>query len=268
MSNNQWLSDLIARLQDFLPQLLAAALLLLGGWVLALLLRFLAGRLSVRVLERARRNADLKEAVEGPAVSSTIPRVVAGFVFWVTLLFFVSAALESVGFAVVTDVLNEVAYYLPNVLAAFVIVLVGVIVSRLARRAVTAGARTAGVLNAERIGRAAQVLVFTVALVVALDQIGIQAQLLVVLLTVFTGAALGSAGLAFGMGAKDTVGNIIASHYFTQTYRTGQIIRLGDIEGEIVQTTPTAVILATREGRMAIPARKFSEEASLLLTQG
>lgn len=267
MSETEWLSDFATRLQEFLPQLLAAAVLLLAGWLLAPLLRFLTGRLLARVLERARRNAELQEAVDDPSVRSTIPRVIAGFVFWVTWLFFVAAAVESLGFTVVTDVLREVAYYLPDVLAAVVIVLAGAIAARLLRRAATAAARSAGVLRAERVGRAAQVLVFVVAVVVALDQIGIDAQLLVILMAVVTAATFGSAGLAFGFGARGTVGNIIACHYFAQTYRVGQTIRIGEIEGEVLGTTSTAVLLATPEGRMLIPARRFTEEPSLLVTQ-
>lgn len=266
MSNTEWLTDVTTRLQGFLPELLAAAVLVFVGWLLALVLRFLAGRLLTGVVERARRSSDFKDAVDDSGVRSSIPRIVAGFVFWVIWLFFISAAIESLGFTVVTDVLNQVAYYLPNVLAAIVIVLTGIIVARLVRRAATAGARSAGVLNAERVGRAAQMLALVVAMVVALDQIGIDAQLLVILLTVVTAATFGSAGLAFGMGARTTVGNIIASHYIAQTYRVGQTIRIGDIEGEIIQTTPTAVLLATQGGRMLIPSRRFSEEPSLLVT--
>jgi small-conductance mechanosensitive channel len=267
MSNTQWLSDVLARLQAFLPQLLVAALLVFAGWLIALFLRFLMGRLLARVIERARRSTQFREAVEDRGIRSTIPRIVAGFVFWVTWLFFITAAIESLGFTLVTDVLNQVAYYLPNVLAAVVVVVGGLVVARLVGRSVTTGARSAGVPNAERLGRAVQVLVIVVAVVVALDQIGIDAQLLVILLTVLMAATFGSAGLAFALGARDTVGNIIASHYVAQTYRIGQTIRIGDIEGEILQATPTAIIVATREGRIQIPARRFTEEPSLLLTQ-
>jgi small-conductance mechanosensitive channel len=241
--------------------------LVLTGLVLALVVRLVTGRLLTSVLERARRNAEFKEAVDDTGVHVTIPRVVAGFVFWVTWLFFLSAAIESLGFTVVTDVLNQAAYYLPNVLAAVVILLAGAIVARLVRRTLTGAARSAGIVHAERLGRGAQVLVLVVAVLVGLDQIGIDAQLLMILMGVLTAATFGSAGLAFGLGARVAVGNVIASYYVAQSYRTGQVIRIGEIEGEILQTTPTAVLLATRDGRMLIPARRFSEEPSLLLTQ-
>lgn len=266
MPDTQMLTGLAARLQDFLPQLIVAAVLVLVGLLVALVIRLLTSRLLTRILERARRSVELKDAVDDPGVRSTIPRVVAGFVFWVTWLVFLSAAIESLGFTIVTDFVSQVTYYLPNVLATVVILVAGVIVARLVRRAATGGARSAGVLHAERIGRAAQMLVLVVAVLVALDQIGIDAQLLMILMTVLVATTFGSAGLAFGLGARVAVGNIIASHYVTQAYRVGQRIRIGEIEGEILQTTPTAVVLATPEGRVLMPARRFSEEPSLLVT--
>ena len=89
--------------------------------------------------------------------------------------------------------------------------------------------------------------------------------MLVILVTVIIGAAFASAGLAFGIGANITVSNIVAAYYVSQNYTVGQTVRIGDIEGEIIQLTPTAVMLAAREGRVLVPAKRFSEEASLLL---
>ena len=44
-------------------------------------------------------------------------------------------------------------------------------------------------------------------------------------------------------------------------------MRIGTIEGTIVQTTPTAVFLDTPQGRILVPAKQFSEEVSMLVTQ-
>jgi small-conductance mechanosensitive channel len=116
------------------------------------------------------------------------------------------------------------------------------------------------------VGRAAQTAVLLVAVVVALDQIGIDAQLLVILVTVVIGAAVASAGLAFGIGANTAVSNIVAAYYASQTYRVGQVVRIGDTEGEIIQLTPTAVVLSTQRGQVLVPAKRFNEEVSLLIT--
>jgi hypothetical protein len=191
-----------------------------------------------------------------------------GFVFWVVFLLFTAAAIESLGFTVVTGVLSQVAYYLPNVLAAIVVAVAGVIVGKLVRRTVSVAARSAGITRAEGVGQVAQAAVLLVAVIIGLEQIGIDAQLLVILVAVIIGAAVASAGLAFGIGAQKTVSNIVAAHYASQNYAPGQVVRIGDIEGEITQFTPTAVMLATPAGRLMVPAERFGREASLLVVDG
>jgi len=59
-----------------------------------------------------------------------------------------------------------------------------------------------------------------------------------------------------------------AAYYASQQYSVGQIVRIGDLEGEIIQLTPTAVLLSTQEGRVLVPAKRFSEESSTLLVGG
>ncbi len=261
----QWLAEFTQSVQQFSPRLAAAVALLLAGWLVGAVLRFIAGRLVERVLERGHRHAHVAEAVHESGVRSTVPKIVAGFVFWVVFLLFAAAAIEALGLTVVTGVLSQIAYYLPNVVAAMAVIVAGVIVGKVARRAASAGARSAGIARTEAVGQTIHAAVLLVAIVVALDQIGIDAQLLVILVTVVIGAAFSSAGLAFGIGANTTVSNIVAAYYVSQNYTVGQIVRIGDCEGEIIQLTPTAVMLATREGRVMVPAKRFSEEASLLL---
>ncbi|UCD24011.1 MAG: mechanosensitive ion channel [Gemmatimonadota bacterium] len=262
----EWLTTITDSVQQLLPRILGAAGLLFAGLILAATLRFLAGRLAKRLLERTNRHAPTADAVDNAGVRSSFPQVIMGFVFWVVFLLFAAAAIESLGFTVVTGVLSQIAYYLPNVFAAIVVAVAGVIIGKLVRRTVSAAARSAGIVRAEGVGQVTQAAVLLVAAVIALEQIGIDAQLLVILVAVVIGAAVASAGLAFGIGAQTTVSSIVATYYTSQHYSVGQIVRIGDVEGEIVQFTPTAVMLSTAKGRLMVPAHRFNQEASLLLT--
>lgn len=265
MSLDQWFAEITGAIRQAFPALVSAAVLILVGFVVAKMLQLVGGRVTGRLLGRVGRGWGLGHAITETGARATIPRVVSGFVFWLVFLFFVAAALESLGLEVVSGVVNRLSSYLPNVLGAVVVVAGGFVFARLVRAVVTNAARTAGILRADEAGRLAHAGVLVIATIVALDQVGVDAQLLVVLLAVVVGATVAGAGLAFGLGAQTSVSNIIAAHYLTQAYRVGQTVRIGGAEGQIVQTTPTAVVLDTSEGRVIVPARKFSEEASLLI---
>jgi small-conductance mechanosensitive channel len=260
--------ELLRNLGDTLPTILTAVGLVLAGWVLAVLLRSLSRRAAEGGLRRLGRGSVVRSALEGGGVHHAVSKVVGGFVFWAVLLLFVAAALERLGLPVLSTLVSELTFYLPNVFAAVLIVLGGVVLGTLAGGAVTAGASAAGIARGPDIGRAVQAGFILVAAVVGLEQVGIQGQLFVIIVAVVFATFLGGAGLAFGLGARTAVGNIIASHYVAQAYHAGQRVRIGDVEGRIVETTRTAVVIGTGEGRVLIPAQRFSEQPSVLLMEG
>lgn len=255
------------QLLAFLPVIASAALLALAGWLLGRLARFVASRSVGALLTRLGARPSLRKALVSSGVASHVPAVIGGFIYWLVFLFFVAAALETLGLPVVTGALNRVAYYLPNVLAALVVLFAGIILGSLVRGLLTRTAVSAGVEFGTAVGTLAQGTVVLVAVVVALEQVGIEAQVLIVIVAIVLGTTLAGAGLAFGLGARTAVSSIIASYYVAQAYRIGQLVRIGGIEGKIVQTTPTAVFLDTPQGRVLVPAKQFSEEVSVLVTE-
>ncbi|MGB5529022.1 MAG: mechanosensitive ion channel domain-containing protein, partial [Ignavibacteriaceae bacterium] len=98
--------------------------------------------------------------------------------------------------------------------------------------------------------------------------IGIDIAIVTIIISIIIGALLFSAALSFGLGAKTSVSNIIASYYVHSTYQEGNIIKINNIEGKIIQISSTAVILDTPEGQVSIPAKEFNEQTSILIKKG
>jgi hypothetical protein len=270
MTQQDWFTafrDVSQNLAAFLPALLGAVVLVLVGWLFGRLLAWASRRTMNSLLARLRRYPSLESAMETSGATSQAPGVIAGFVFWVVFVFFMAAALETLGLPVVTSSLSRIAYYLPNVLAALLVIFAGIIGAKVMGSAVSRAAARTGTSFGSAIGTTVRGTVILVATVVAVEQVGIQADILIVVVAVVVGSTLAGAGLAFGLGARTAVSNIIASHYVAQTYQVGQIVRVSGVQGKIVQTTPTAVFLAGPEGRVMIPAKQFSEEASVLLME-
>jgi small-conductance mechanosensitive channel len=71
--------------------------------------------------------------------------------------------------------------------------------------------------------------------------------------------------LAFGIGSGPVVSNVIASYYVRRMYRAGLNVRIGSIEGRVVEILPTTVALETAAGRVQVPCRKFLDDVSLLV---
>lgn len=254
-------------LLNFLPNLLAALVLFLVGWLLARLLK----AITVRVIPRLYRlipSKSFQRSLKASGMERLVTEITAGIIFWLVFLLFLAAATEALGLPVVSTLLSGFARYLPSVLAAVVILVAGIVVANLARTAIATAASSAGVAYGELLARLTQIAILLVVGVVAVDQIGIDSTFLMISMAVVLFAVLGGMALGFGLGARSVVGNLLASHYLVQTYKVGQRVRIGDLEGRILEINNTAVVLETAQGRALIPASQFTQTTSILLPEG
>lgn len=249
----------------FLPYLAAALLLLFVGWQVARLMRKAAMRLvgsADTLLKRYGRRRAARRSPLSPAVLALVGNVV----FWLVILLFVVLAASVARLALFTDWLYEIIAYLPTLLAGGLILLAGYLVSSLVRDVVAAACESAGSRHGELLGLLAQGAIFVAALVIGLAQIGIDVTFLTILFGVVASGLVLALALAFGLGSRVFVSNVIAAHHAREAFSSGQLARIGNIEGQIIEFTPTAVVLATEHGRLSVPAGKFQEQATLIVT--
>lgn len=261
------LADLATSLRAQQPRLLTALALLVGGALLAFLLRHLAARI-VRALGRMVPGPVLRRGLPQPTLERQVSDIVGLMVFWGVLLFFVAAAADTLGLPVLSASLAGLGFYVPRLLGAVLVIVVGLVLGNLARDGVAAAAAAAGAPLAAAVGQAVRAAILTAAVLIAVSELGIDITLLTVILAVTVAAVLGGFALAFGLGASGAVSNIIGAHYLRQAFQPGHHVRLGDVEGTIAAITATSVVLQVSDGQIVIPARTFSETTSRLVTTG
>jgi hypothetical protein len=260
-------AKLLDTMLGYLPNLIGALLLLLLGWMLARLVRAAAGRLGDavnRLLDRLMRLGGLTRFRLSPRAL----KLIGNAAFWLVILFFITAATRVAQLDAFSSWLDRILAYLPTLLAGALIILAGYLVSALVRDLVAATLGSAGLAQNELFGAVAQGATFLTAVVIGIDQIGIDVTILITLIAIVVGAMLAGLSLAFGMGSRDFVSNLIGAHYLQQHLQPGQTARIGEIEGEVLELTPTSVVLATAKGRTTIPAKVFNEAATVVMTPG
>jgi Conserved TM helix len=260
------LNDVYRAFIEYLPHFLAALLLLFAGWLVARLLRAACIRLASGLDNLLARLGRWSRAKRRLTLTGGARILIGNVVFWVVILLFVAMAARVARLELFTAWLDRLVAWLPTLLAGGLIVLAGWFVSTLVRDVVSAALASAGSAQSELFGRIAQGAVFLAGLVIGLDQVGIDITFLTILFAIVAAGLLLSVALAFGLGARDLVANLIGAQQLTRLLEPGQVARIDGIEGQVIELTPTAVILATGEGRLAIPARRFQETAVLMVT--
>ena len=261
-SLSQWKLSLIAAL----PNLLTALIVLLLGWALAWGL----GRVVRRVFRRLAKQipsgagrAAWSEAVE----DNDVGNIAAGGVYWLVLLTTFMVAIDALDIAVFSRWVRLIASYLPRLAIAAALLFVGMVAGRLARNAIVKTAVRLPASQARSLARFAQLAIVIAAGLIAAERLGLDVSLLSAMFMILLAATLAGAALAFGLGARDLVADILAMHYVNKSHRLGQLVRLGPDEGRIVRTSRTAVSLETADGEMLIPGRDFVNTRCVLLSE-
>lgn len=271
-SNSSWFGSYLDAIwdqikvgADYIPSLLAAILLLVFGWVIARLARHAIRKLadaSNSFLERTFPSGILAEA----RVSTLVATLLGEIVFWAILLIAVGIAAGIAGLSAVAEWLDRITAHLPNLIAGIAIVVVGFFLSIYIREQVTPQATPGGSRQRLLLGQVAQGLVISTALIVGLDQIGIDVALLVALTVVIVAALLTGLAVAFALGARSHVSNLIGMRSARRHLNPGVRIRIDDIEGEILEITPTQIALTNEQGKILVPGRFIDEQAIIILT--
>jgi hypothetical protein len=247
----------------YLPSMFGALLLLAVGWVLARVLRALTLR-GMRAFERLLPRLGGSEVLQRTGVVRA-PAFIAGVVFWLVILFFVTAATQVLGLQTFTLWLARLIDYLPTLAAGALIVAAGYVLSRIVAELVRATASALAPAQRTVLARLAQALILIGAILVGADQIGIKVTFLIIFAATLAAAVVGGIALAVGLGARDYIANLIGAHHLQGAFAVGQTIRVGEHEGRILQLTATAVILESDEGRLTLPGRIYGEQPIALI---
>ena len=269
---SKWIENLwksmatsIHGISDYLPLLGAALLLIIVGWFVARLVRAAFIRLG-STLNRVLNNFGRAASKKGVWLSPKLLSVIGNVIFWVIILIFAALAARTARLDAFSVWLERIVAYVPTFVAGGLIALAGYLVSTLVRDVVSTASLSAGSTQSELIGVLAQSGVFLIAVVIGLDQIGIDVTVLTTLLAIVIGGFSISLAFAFGFGAREFVANLIAARHAQRTLEGGNFARIGDTEGQVLEITPTSIVLLTENGRAVIPARLIQSQTVLILS--
>ncbi len=135
--------------------------------------------------------------------------ILAELLRWTLTILFLVPAVETWGLPKVTDILNELLLYLPNVFVAVIVALVGVVISNLSADVVREGAKSLGSSSASSLSTVARYAILFFTVLVVLNQLGVAADLVRILFTGFVAMMALAGGLAFGLGGQDTARGVL-----------------------------------------------------------
>jgi hypothetical protein len=245
----------------FLPSLVATLAILGVGWLVSRLVAAISERAILRLgLDRAAARLGVSERLREAGVTSPPSHIVARLVFWILMLTFLLSAVETLGLSAVTATIDRLIAFLPNVIAAGLIFVLGLLLARLVRNLVVSGAAAAELAQASRLGSLAEILVSLIVVVVALEQLGVETQMVVTVVTAIVGAIGVTVGVAFAIGARPVITHILAGHFLRQSLPAGASVEVAGRRGVVERVGAVDTLVREGDRTWSIPNGRLIEE--------
>jgi Conserved TM helix len=204
LSLHESMARVISRIAMLLPGILAfvvAVLFFLGiGWLLARLTRAILG--AVRFDERLARGT-LAIAEWSPTYTPTT--FITRIVFWCTVLIGFLVGLEAFGASSDAVISGRLLAYLPNVIGAVVILILGNVIARFLSRSVLIGAVNMNLHYARLLSQGVKWLVLVLTAAMVFDHLSIGAAIVDMAFGILFGGIVLALALAVGLGSRDLV---------------------------------------------------------------
>lgn len=221
--------DSFLQLAEYVPQLGAALVILFAGYLVAKLLERGTDRILARLgLNRWLRRGGVMHAVERTGWRRTPSRLFANVVFWLVMFAVILIAARALGLDSLADVFSELVSYIPSVIAAVVIVLVGIVLGEFVDGLIRASA--GGIEGGPTLARVGRAGVIVLAIFMALQELGIASDIVTTAFAILFGAIALAMALAFGLGNTGLAGQVTREWYERQKAEREAIAREREAE--------------------------------------
>lgn len=222
-----------------LPKIIGFAAILIIGWILAAV----AAKAIAAVLHAVKFNSladrsGFSDVVGKMGTKTDSSGMIAGVAKWFVRLITLVVAFDALGLPAVSDVLRQVLLWMPNAVVAVLVLVIGGLGANALSKIVQGAAAEGGLSNPTFLAKVASGLVWSFAILIAVNQLGIATSLINILFMAVVGAMALALGLSFGLGGRETAGEIVRSWYKKGQANAGRISDASTAAGEIARKLP------------------------------
>lgn len=194
----------------FVPKTIIAVVVLLIGAAIARLLR----SVTIKFFESLRvsaivKNTPIEQFFKNAELTTKIEEVLGSVVYWLLMLIVVHTAVTVVGLTSLSIILSKILGYLPHVFAAVLILFMGILVSGIVESLVKGSIKSINGRSARLLGKVSSYLVLVLTVMMAISELGIASQFIMILFVGFVACLSLALGLAFGLGGQHVVKKIL-----------------------------------------------------------
>jgi small-conductance mechanosensitive channel len=262
------INSLAQQFINFVPRIIGFLVILGIGYLAAkaiyILIKNVLGKVGFdRIGERINDIGFIKQLKTEVKLSE----IVAKAVYYFIILVFLTAATEALGIQAVTSMVMSLVNFIPKIIAAAIMLQVGILVSDSIKQAVVILCKSFNIPSSKLIGNLVFIFFIVITFISALAQIGINTTLLESSFIIIIGGIMSAFALGYGIASKDVIANMLASIYSRNKYREGQLVQIDGVKGTIIRVDNISVTLQTQDAVVIVPLQHFQSKKVEIFTE-
>lgn len=192
----------LAQIGQFLINVLLVIVILIVGWLISKAIKtIVTNGLRALKLDELSDRIELDSLLEKGGIAYSLSELIGVVCYWLALLITFVVALGTVNL-ITASLLDKIVSYIPNVIAAIFILVLGLFVATFLRNIVQAAASNAGLSQSRMLSQLVSVIIIIFSVLIALEQLQIGIRVTELTLAIVLGSIGLGLALAFGLGCK------------------------------------------------------------------
>lgn len=256
--NFSFLQNLWREILNFLPQLLKGLLFIIIGWLFIKFVLYLAKKaLKLTNVDNLPEKLKLDEVFGKDAVKIKPSKLIINTLKWILIVIFIMIFSELLGLKIVLKQIGDLISYLPKLISALAIFIVGVYLASVVRKTILTSFASLNLTGGNLVGNIIFYAISIIIGVTALNQAGINTDLITNNLSIIFASILGVCIISFGIGSTDIIKRLLFGYYSRKNLQIGDSIKTKDFEGIIESIDNISVILKNKDKTIIIPIKEI-----------
>ena len=262
------LSKLIEQSSTFISNLISAILILGIGWLIAKGVAFILKSFFSKIgLDKLGEKIKDMELLRKYDFDFKLSHVISTVVYVLIMLFLSVSAADTLGVPAISNMFLMLVNFIPKLIVAIMMTLLGLFVSDLARKFVETLCKSFNIASGKLISMAVFFFLGFISIILALGQAGINTNLLESSFNIILAALALAFSVGYGLASKDILINILSSIYSRKKYSIGDLVEIQGVKGTITTIDNTNIILESDGFKTSFPLKVLQSEKVTLYNQ-
>ena len=254
------LKSIIEEISSIIPNILGALAILIIGWLITkIVISILKKALKLAKADKLDEKINEIELFGDKKLNFNVITIITKFVKWFLYIMIIIVVTEILNLTIVSEEIKNFLSYIPQLFSALIILIVGLLFANMVKKGIKSFFDSMDLFGSKIVSQVVFIILLVFVSITALNQAGINTEIITSNITMILAAFLLAFALAMGFGSQKIVSELLKTFYARRTYEIGQVIHFQDISGEVVAINSISVTLKTEEGKIVVPIKDIVE---------